>query len=129
MMKKIFLLMGFTILGFTAMGCSGNKAEGFACISQEEAKKIMDNNPNCVIVDARSQEEFSTGHIKNAICIPHNEVAAKAPLLLKDKNQLILVYCRSGNRSKLAARALVDMKYTNIKEFGGINTWPYEIVK
>lgn len=122
-------MAGLALLGFSALGCSSNKAEGYECISQEAAKKLMDSNPNCVIVDARSQEEFSSGHIRNAICIPHNEVAAKAPALLKDKKQLILVYCRSGNRSKLAANTLADMKYANIKEFGGINTWSYEIVK
>lgn len=128
-MKKIFWLLGLFVLGLGVMGCAGSKDAGYTSISQEEAKKLMDSNPNFAIVDARSQEEYATGHIKNAICIPHNEVSAKAPALLKDKDQLILVYCRSGNRSKLASQALADLKYTNIKEFGGIGTWNYGIVK
>ncbi len=96
-------------------------------ITQEEAKKIMDEQEGYVIVDARTQEEFVTGHIPNAICIPNETIGESAVDLLPDKVQLILIYCRSGNRSKKAADKLVKLGYTNIKEFGGIITWPYEI--
>ena len=75
-----------------------------------------------------TQEEFDEAHIDGAILIPNYEIAAKAESILKDKNQLILVYCRSGRRSKLAADKLVSLGYTNVKEFGGIIDWPYEIV-
>ena len=75
----------------------------------------------------RTQEEYDEGHIPGAIVISHEEIAEKAEGVLTDKNQLILVYCRSGRRSKLAAEALVELGYTNIKEFGGIIDWPYEV--
>ena len=76
-----------------------------------------------------TEEEFAEGHIENAILIPDYEITSKADEILKDKNQLILVYCRSGNRSKVASQALVELGYTNVKEFGGIIDWEYGIVK
>ncbi len=98
-------------------------------IPQQEAKRIMDTESDYVIIDARTQEEFDEGHIPGAILIPEYEIAEKAPDLIPDKNALILVYCRSGRRSKIASKALVDLGYTNVKEFGGIIDWQYEIVK
>lgn len=98
-------------------------------ITQEEAKKIMDEQEGYVIVDARTQEEFVTGHIPESICIPNETIDESVVDLLPDKEQLILIYCRSGNRSKKAADKLVNLGYTNIKEFGGIITWSYEIIK
>ena len=98
-------------------------------ITQVDAKNIMDTESDFVILDVRTEEEFTEGHIENAILIPDYEIATKAEEILKDKNQLILVYCRSGNRSKKASEALVDLGYTNVKEFGGIIDWKYEIVK
>lgn len=97
-------------------------------ISQEAAKEIMDTK-ECIILDVRTPEEFAEGHIPGAILIPDYEIAEKAPNILTDKDALILVYCRSGRRSKNAANQLVDMGYTNIKEFGGIIDWPYETTK
>ena len=98
-------------------------------ISQVDAKNIMDTEKNFVILDVRTEEEFAEGHIENAILIPDYEISSKAEEILKDKNQLILVYCRSGNRSKKASEVLVDLGYTNVKEFGGIIDWKYDIVK
>jgi rhodanese-related sulfurtransferase len=98
-------------------------------ISQQEAKRLMDSESDFVIIDARTQEEFDEGHIPGAILIPEYEIAQKAPNLIPDKNTLILVYCRSGRRSKIASEALVQSGYTNVKEFGGIIDWEYEIVK
>ena len=98
-------------------------------ISQDEAKRIMDTESDYIIIDARTQEEFNEGHIENAILIPEYEIQEKAPELIPDKNALILVYCRSGRRSKIASEALVQLGYTNVKEFGGIIDWEYEIVK
>lgn len=97
-------------------------------ITPEEAKKIMDSQSGYVILDVREQDEFEESHIPGAILIPHGQIKELAPSMLLDKDQLILVYCRSGRRSKIAAEALEDMGYTNIKEFGGINDWPYETV-
>ena len=92
-------------------------------ITPAEAKEIMDDRDGYVILDVRTQEEYDEAHIDGAILIPDYEINAKAESILKDKNQLILVYCRSGRRSKNAASELVKLGYTNIKEFGGINTW------
>ena len=97
-------------------------------ITPAEAKEIMDTQDGYIILDVRTQEEYDEAHIESAILIPDYEVADKAESILKDKNQLILVYCRSGRRSKLAASELVKLGYTNIKEFGGIIDWPYETV-
>ena len=98
-------------------------------ITPEAAKAIMDSEADCIILDVREQDEYDEGHIPGAIVISHDEILEKAESVLTDKNQLILVYCRSGRRSKIAAEALVDLDYTNIKEFGGILDWPYEVVK
>lgn len=97
-------------------------------ISQDEAKEMMEQDDGHVIVDVRRPDEFETGHIPGAICIPNETIGSDQPEELPDLNQVILVYCRSGNRSKQAARKLADMGYTNVVEFGGINTWPGEVV-
>ena len=96
-------------------------------ITAEEAKQIMDNEGGYIILDVRTQEEYDQGHIPSAIVISYEEITEKAEDVLTDKDQLILVYCRSGRRSKIAAEALVELGYTNIKEFGGIIDWPYEV--
>ena len=89
----------------------------------------MDTESGYVIIDARTQEEYDSGHIEGAILVPEYEIADRAEKELPDKSQLILVYCRSGRRSKIASQALADLGYTNVKEFGGIITWEYETVK
>ena len=94
-------------------------------ITPAEAKEIMDNDDGYIILDVRTQEEYDETHIDGAILIPDYEIGDKAESVLKDKNQLILVYCRSGRRSKLAAEELASMGYINVKEFGGIIDWPY----
>ena len=106
-----------------------NETVTYEQISQEEAKSIMDTESNFIILDVRTEEEFAEGHIENAILIPDYEIVSKAEEVLKDKSQLILVYCRSGRRSQLAAEALVELGYTNVKEFGGFIDWKHEIVK
>ena len=98
-------------------------------ITAEEAKKIMDLGEEYIILDTREQDEFDEGHIPNAILIPYTEIENKAIELMPDKDKLILVYCRSGRRSKIAAESLAKIGYTNVKEFGGIIDWPYEIEK
>ena len=98
-------------------------------ITAEEAKKIMDSGEEHIILDTREQDEFDEGHIPGAILIPYTEIENKAEEILPDKDKLILVYCRSGRRSKIAAESLAKFGYTNVKEFGGIIDWPYEIVK
>ena len=98
-------------------------------ITPQEAKKIMDSGEEHVILDTREQNEFDEGHISGAILIPYTEIEKKAEEMLPDKEKLILVYCRSGRRSKIAAESLAKLGYTNVKEFGGIIDWEYEVVK
>lgn len=128
--KILLVLMLMSIVIFT--GCSaGTSADssGYRQVSAEEAKSMMDSQTGYVILDVRTQEEFDSGYIPDAVLLPYDEVKEKAESLLSDKDQLILVYCRSGNRSKKASSALVELGYTNVVEFGGINAWPYETVK
>lgn len=132
-MKRFSVIM-ILIITCTAIlyGCtSGGESKmenSYEQITPAEAKEIMDNENGYVILDVRTQEEYNETHIDGAILIPDYEITAKAENILKDKNQLILVYCRSGRRSKNAASELVKLGYTNIKEFGGIIDWPYETV-
>ena len=98
-------------------------------ITPEEAKKIMDSGEEHIILDTREQDEFDEGHIPGAILIPYTEIENKAIEMIPDKDKLILVYCRSGRRSKIAAESLAKLGYTNVKEFGGIIDWPYEVEK
>ena len=127
MKKLVFLLLAVMML--TACGQDKENGQGavYVNITAEEAKQIMNSEEAYIILDVRTQEEYDQGHIPGAIVISHEEIAEKAEKVLTDKEQLILVYCRSGRRSKLAAEALVELGYTNIKEFGGIIDWPYEV--
>ncbi|MBR6580474.1 MAG: rhodanese-like domain-containing protein [Ruminococcus sp.] len=140
-MKQIFsgviLIMGI----LTATGCNEptdtntekidtiesvtEAADAYVQITHEEAKALMNNEENYIILDVRTAEEFNEAHIDGAILIPDYEISEKAAEILTDKNQLILVYCRSGRRSKLASAELAEMGYTNVKEFGGIIDWNY----
>lgn len=132
----IMLLLALTAFGMTA--CAGGESGDaeitsatatYEQITAEQAKNLMDTETGYVIIDARTEEEFAEGHIEGAILIPEYEIADRAEQELPDKAQLILVYCRSGRRSKIASQALADLGYTNVKEFGGIIDWPYGIVK
>ena len=116
-------------LPFGCVGCSDGGSATYEQIDGAKAKALMDSESRYIIIDARTQEEYDEGHIPGAILIPEYEIADRAEKELPDKNQLILVYCRSGRRSKIAAEELVKLGYTNIKEFGGIIDWQYEITK
>ena len=97
-------------------------------ISQDEAMQMMQEQTDYLIVDVRRPDEFAEGHIAGAINVPSDDITDDMPELLPDKEQTLLVYCRSGNRSKEASRKLADIGYTKVYEFGGINTWEGEIV-
>ena len=140
--KGLMLMLAITLslFGFCACGDKNSAEETtenttvattvtYQQISQEEAKRIMDTESGFVIIDARTQEEFDEGHIENAILIPEYEINDRAEAEIPEKDTLILVYCRSGRRSKIAADALARLGYTNVKEFGGIIDWEYEIIK
>ena len=128
--NKRFLLMLLTLaLPFGCVGCSDGGSATYDQISGAEAKALMDSESGYIIIDARTQEEYDEGHIPGAIMIPEYEIADRAEKELPNKDQLILVYCRSGRRSKIAAEELVKLGYTNVKEFGGIIDWEYDTVK
>ena len=132
----IMLLISLSLFGLCACQSDGGNANidagntlGYEQIDAHKAKEIMDSNEEYVLVDARTDEEFASGHIEGAILIPEYEIANRAEQEIPDKEALILVYCRSGRRSKIASEELVNLGYTNVKEFGGIIDWPYEVVK
>ena len=128
--NKRFLIALLTFaLPFGCVGCSSGGSASYDQISGAEAKALMDSESGYIIIDARTQKEYDQGHIPGAILIPEYEIADRAEKELPDKDQLILVYCRSGRRSKIAAEELVKLGYTNVKEFGGIIDWEYETVK
>ena len=129
-MKKLIIFL-LAVMLLTACGQDKENDQGavYVNITAEEAKEIMDTEEGYVILDVRELDEYDAGHISGAILIPFTQIEAKANEMLPDKDQLILVYCRSGRRSKIAAEALAELGYTNIKEFGGILDWPYEVEK
>ena len=126
MRKMVVLLLAMIVLSACGQEKENDREAVYMNITAEEAKQIMDTEEGYIILDVRTQEEYDQGHIPGAILIPDTEIKADAENVLTDKAQLILVYCRSGRRSKLAAESLVELGYTNIKEFGGIIDWPYE---
>ncbi len=106
-----------------------SRPESYTQISQEEAKEMMKKDDGHVIVDVRRQDEYDSGHIPGAILIPNESIGTERPKELPDLDQIILIYCRSGRRSKEAAQKLFNMGYTRIYEFGGIIDWTGDIVK
>ena len=127
MNRLIILILAALMLAACGKTEEPNREAVYMNITAKEAKLIMEQEKDYIILDVRSQEEFDQGHIPGAILIPDTEIEARAEKELHDKDQLILVYCRSGRRSKLAAESLVKLGYTNIREFGGIIDWPYEV--
>ena len=128
-MKKtacMLLACLFLLLGGCGPKTEEPMEEVYMNITPEEAKRIMDTETGYVILDVRTEAEFAERHIPGAILIPDYELAERAEAELPDKDQMILVYCRSGRRSKNAAQILVSLGYTKIREFGGIIDWPYE---
>ena len=121
-MKKILTVL----LGLSLFGCS-SKAN-YHQIDGQSALDMMNNEADYIIIDVRTESEYQQGHIKNAINIPNESIDESVSEILKDKDQLLLVYCRSGNRSKQASEKLAKLGYSNVYEFGGISDFPGEIV-
>ncbi len=115
-------------LSSAADTADSSEALGYSQISQDEAKEMMKLADGHIIVDVRRQDEFDSGHIPDAVCIPNETIGTEQPAELPSLDQIILVYCRSGNRSKQASQKLADMGYTNVYEFGGIIGWDGEVV-
>ena len=128
MRKIVCKVLSALLCIFSFVGCNQKETtmkNTYEQITPAEAKGIMDSEHNYIILDVRTEEEFAEGHIAGAILIPDYEITEKAESVLTDKDQQILVYCRSGRRSKNAASQLVELGYSNVKEFGGIIDWPY----
>ena len=133
---KRFLIILFVVIAITIMFTGCTKMEkrqtgtetAYKKISAKEAKEIIESE-DVIILDVRTQEEYNEGHIENSVLLPVNDISSKAEEILTDKDAKILVYCRSGNRSATASKQLIKMGYTNVYDFGGIISWPYEIVK
>ena len=122
-------LLSVFLAAILLAGCSAPKGTAsYRQISMDEAITMMEEESGYIILDVRTPEEFADKHIPGAVNIPNETIAAEEIPELPDKDQLILVYCRSGNRSKQASEKLADMGYTNVVEFGGINSWPGETV-
>ncbi len=125
-MSRLFVLLSAALL---LVGCSSAPSVNtYKQISMDEAISMMETETNYILLDVRTTEEFRDKHIPGAICIPNETIGTDEIPDLPNKEQLILVYCRSGNRSKQAARKLAALGYANIVEFGGINEWPGETV-
>lgn len=135
--RALSILLGVSLM-FSLFGCGkiiqvmdGDGMEytpTYAQISQDEAKLMMQDEDGHVIVDVRRADEYAQGHIPGAILIPNEEIGTVEPEELPDKKQIILVYCRTGRRSKEASQKLADMGYRNVYEFGGIEDWTGDIV-
>lgn len=152
MRKHIVKLFTTTIIALTLTGCTAqnnsqelsvtstpsplpsastkeaNEASIYEVLTAEEAKDKMDSATDYVLLDVRTAEEYAQGYIEKALLLPYDEITEKAEELLQDKSIPIFVYCRSGRRSAIAAKALHDLGYTTVYDFGGIIDWPYEIV-
>ena len=128
----VLIIVVIALLALLAVGkLGGEKTMTYKQISMDEAKQIFESggDNSYIILDVRRSDEFADGHIPGAINVANESIGAESPAELADKNQLIYVYCRSGNRSKQAAEKLVALGYTNIVEFGGIIDWTGEIEK
>ena len=125
-MKRILALIFAMLLVLT--GCGETTAENsYQQITQEEAKEMMDTQ-EAIVLDVREQHEYESGHILGAVLLPVGTITEDtAAAVIPEPDSVVLVYCRSGNRSKTASKALADLGYTNVYEFGGINTWPYGV--
>lgn len=128
MTLMVFLLLGITSCGTKRKENSSETMNTYTQISMEQAITMMEEEKDYIILDVRTPEEFYEKHIPNAINVPNENIGTEEISELPDKEQLILVYCRSGNRSKQASEKLVALGYTNVYEFGGINSWPGETV-
>lgn len=137
-LKKILVMILLLLYSLWAVGCanqspaensSKQKNGEYHKITAQEAKSRIDKNPSVVIVDVRTKEEYQENHIDKAVLLPLQQLTQQANTILPDKNAEILIYCRSGNRSHQAAEKLIEMGYTAVYDFGGIQEWPYKTVK
>lgn len=128
MTKNIQKILAALCLALLLAGCTSLDSAGYTQVSSEKAAQLMADYDDEIVLDVRTPEEYAEAHIPGAINVPNEEIGEEPIAELPDKDQIILVYCRSGNRSKEAAQKLADQGYTNVVEFGGINDWHGETV-
>lgn len=127
-MKSIFSMM-LLALAAVSLFSPAASADSYRQVSMQEAIELMHSESDYIILDVRTQAEYQSGHIPGAICIPNETILHDDIPELPDKDQMILVYCRSGNRSRQASAKLAALGYTGVVEFGGIHAWPGDIVR
>ncbi len=141
-MKKLFIMTMTIVPMLILTSCIGDinpsgsetqtqtqqSTASYHMITADEAKLMMDDE-NAIVIDVREEYEYNESHIPNAKLVPLGSIESDISNVVPQKDTLILVYCRSGNRSKTAAEKLVSMGYTNVYEFGGIIDWPYEVIE
>ncbi len=131
MMKFLFSILSLLFIIPLITGCSTDHEyveKTYNTIEPEEAKEMMTDNENVIILDVREKDEYDEGHIEGALLLSNNDITFKAEEVLPDKSATILVYCRSGNRSAQASQKLAELDYTNVYDFGGVLDWTYELV-
>lgn len=137
-MKKTLLILSSLALPFSLFGfgkpaetasADGTARPSYKKINAKTAKEIIDSGEKITILDVRTRDEFSQGHIKGAVHLPYDQIPSKAAGVLPDKNAKILVYCASGARSSAGTRSLVSLGYSNVSDFGGLMSWPYEVAR
>lgn len=153
MKKVVYIIIAIMSLSFLLVGCGNSSSDvqnnldkveqmepietnlnkpsisSYVTISAEEAKTVMDGSSDYIILDVRNRDEYDEGHIANAVLLPVDNIEKEAGPVIGGKDKTVLVYCRSGNRSKMASAKLVELGYSDVRNFGGIIDWPYEIVK
>ena len=134
--KIVLLLLAISLIDFLVMGCSkqaaktdSDKSGGYQKITASAVKSRLDKGEQLIIVDVRTKEEYDDGHIPKSLLIPYDEIEVKAASLLPDKNAAIIVYCRTGRRSEIAAKSLLKLGYTNVADMGAISDWKYGLEK
>lgn len=128
-MKKLLILALSLFLAGCMVTKTSETSGSYKTISSKEAQQMIEDNKDALILDVRTAAEYESGHIPNAVNLSNEDIQAGKVDSLKDKSQLIMVYCRSGNRSRQAAQKLAELGYTNVVDFGGIQSWQGDIEK
>ena len=128
-MKKLLILALSLFLAGCMVTKTSETSSSYKTISSKEAQQMIEEHKDALILDVRTAAEYESGHIPNAVNLSNEDIQAGKVDSLKDKSQLIMVYCRSGNRSRQAAQKLAELGYTNVVDFGGIQSWQGDIEK
>lgn len=128
--KRLFIYTFILVLiSIISVSCKSITDTQYVSISAEDGAKMLKEDPDIIIIDVRTKQEFDEGHIDGSINIPDFELVSRIGEIVKDKNDTVILYCRSGNRSKQASLKLIEMGYKKIYDMGGLLDWPYETIK